>query len=1155
MKKIFRMAVVCALAGAALITGCTKDVSTQVEQLEKSVAELTTQVNNIQKLVDKGYIISKVEPTAEGVDIYYTDKDGKEQKTSVTNGKPGDKGDNGVGAVVKIVDGEWVIVSIDKDGKQTETKTGLKAEGKPGADGKPGNYWTYDPETMEWVEHSWKKEGDNWVAVETENRVAAFPEGYKPLVAVWEDDALILSNIEGYEGELRIDLRTALTSIVTIPQLYYGGIEAVKYARMSNRKITGYNHAANGLEDDEHHNIKITKYNAPVYSAQDYPISSRAHVDYYVNPSKYDIDNAEWALAGEDYEYLNVRAGWAPSIVEEDGELLIERMENNIVRVIYEIDNPNALNPEGNVSVMQLWAIDDVNDREEVHSDFAAIVPLRDSLKAIAFDEDKCDYVTNTACAYLPDDLELYPTALEAAENAPSVEVQYDEGPFSLDLFGVHLFNHDAADYDKVDRTSETAVSIEDLQADYPSLEFSFKLVEYTLGSEVTEENMFGDVESQPGYFIPCFANRVTGKPEVITPANSKDDQKGRSAIGRKPIVLVELKDTEKNNIILAGYFKIIIAEEVDDEVPGVQFDFDLYDFDDDDDLIKIACEPATRRTKWIDMSYIILEQGLNMPYKQFRNDYTWDNTTYIADGTRTSHDLEGNEVEVNDYTATNDYGTITYVEDTTYDPTLDQSAINDVFVVTVTRDQAIAIREDLGGEVTLWTGFDGPNDRYVYVGITVHVGDFAVLTGIDKKINDYWYDDVNDGIGEGINGEGDEAGVKMTVRKNVRVPDDWLRDGIKNDVTIYDSNLDKDWYLVEADGYAHPVFTTDPELDADKLHYDYIFSDLNEEIDVFGSSDLDANGKPEHLKWVVANNGKELRYSGNLVATLRNGIDDKGKPCTYLRYENTEMAKILLNKFSSKETELDKILYCKVSVKVYFEEDNTTRECVDDLGEYVYNVRFLRPVDFETASPRDLVDGMPTGSWISIGNLFSATDWQGFKIFGPSTSEDPADADYGHYVPCYFYDAFGTKRVEWYGYYGFQKFAIDVESAMTNLGIDDESDAPEDPEALKEFISKFELLRTVSQEYKLHVAKADDVDTPITDPVRIDEIDDTDPDHPFIKSLDEYVLYYWNRGQNVQQHYLLIPVTITYAWGDCTESVLVKVKRTSDFDPNDPWL
>ena len=60
MKKIFRFAIVLALAGTALLTGCTKDYGTEIADLTKQVKDLTTKFDKIQAAFDNGAVLQDV---------------------------------------------------------------------------------------------------------------------------------------------------------------------------------------------------------------------------------------------------------------------------------------------------------------------------------------------------------------------------------------------------------------------------------------------------------------------------------------------------------------------------------------------------------------------------------------------------------------------------------------------------------------------------------------------------------------------------------------------------------------------------------------------------------------------------------------------------------------------------------------------------------------------------------------------------------------------------------------------------------------------------------------------------------------------------------------------------------------------------------------
>ena len=526
--------------------------------------------------------------------------------------------------------------------------------------------------------------------------------------------------------------------------------------------------------------------------------------------------------------------------------------------------------------------------------------------------------------------------------------------------------------------------------------------------------------------------------------------------------------------------------------------DLNLFDFSD---KIRVTCETTELRTKWEEMSYTALEQSLNTSLGTFIEDYECDPNTYYSDGTHVVKDENGNDIRVNSYHESHEYGTITYNADG--------------FVLELTRDQALAILDDYYGELTLWKCFRQRNHfngrEFVNIGLTVHVDEMARLVDVQEKNRAYWFDDINDRIGVGINGDNKNDRDFMTVRMTHLVPNEWTRGGIKDDVTVYSRNLNNDWNFPNISGFQHyPDFTISPNNFYDgrpgKIKYYYRFSDLSHYIDVFNQWE----------RWTVSNDGSSLSYDGVTVATL-----SKEGQLTYL---NNTKSKYLLNQYALSEFDTDKMLYCKVEIVAYYEEENNGHECVDELGSYVYNVRFLRPVSFDRQSDKYLGDGTLYGSWIPLGSLIGAYDQQMYRLFQPSESTTPSDADYGKYVPCYYIDWSGVKRIEWYGFYGFRQLSIDVNNIEINL-------------YGSGWLPLNEML-----EATVYVARSNDLFSPVSSPISIDELDETDPDHPFIKGLSEYVLYYSHRPGIHREYDLRIPFCVSYAWGDCMDWAIVHV-------------
>ena len=178
--------------------------------------------------------------------------------------------------------------------------------------------------------------------------------------------------------------------------------------------------------------------------------------------------------------------------------------------------------------------------------------------------------------------------------------------------------------------------------------------------------------------------------------------------------------------------------------------------------------------------------------------------------------------------------------------------------------------------------------------------------------------------------------------------------------------------------------------------------------------------------------------------------------------------------------------------------------------------MRFLRPVEFAKGAAGELVDGVPTGDRLEIGKIFSATDWQGFKIFW--YDETAGEYKKGYYPEGLDETTTPKADIDWYGYYGFSKLIIDVDKVETDQN------------------GSFKLLKEVNSEAKCWVC---DKAAPMT-PVSPAEVDLTD-----INNLQKYMFTYFNNMGVVEDFHLRIPYTIQYAWGDYNDYVDVLVRKT----------
>ncbi|MCH5172694.1 MAG: hypothetical protein J1D85_00635, partial [Bacteroidales bacterium] len=102
---------------------------------------------------------------------------------------------------------------------------------------------------------------------------------------------------------------------------------------------------------------------------------------------------------------------------------------------------------------------------------------------------------------------------------------------------------------------------------EYPDLDATFELVNYTLGNNVTPESAYGRVGNGNGlwYFQPAYPVGAGASADIPVGDNGLE---GISAVGKKPIVLVTLHQKGKPaNVVLAGYYKIIIEKDVSSSV------------------------------------------------------------------------------------------------------------------------------------------------------------------------------------------------------------------------------------------------------------------------------------------------------------------------------------------------------------------------------------------------------------------------------------------------------------------------------------------------------------------------------------------------------------------------------------------------------------
>lgn len=674
MKKIFRMALVFALAGATLMyTGCTKDYGEEIDNLDGKLSALQTDLTN--KVNDLSNEVSSLRSAVSGLESAYKAADDliKGDVTALD------------GRVKKLED---AVKDLSKYATKDELKEATDALEKKIAEAKEDIKKTTDDLQKQ--------------INELKEKLAANEEAVKKL----EEAQKEIDNVYGF-------LSDELRSIVFYPDFYFAGIEATSYdfGSFQGYEVYPYNKDYSWtFTDDEGNSTKFTfpkntarwladvyyEYDAkgnPVYykydpetyewvlkdgkmvkgSADDDNVAMyfpANHLQgqvgtarYNLNPSSFPTDSAEWSLNGRNLKYVlksEEEETWHPIF---EG---ISKDEDGLASVAYSIENPEKIFSsvlgaivDGAIGLYNQYA-NDSEALEDIVNTFApAIHPngrkggsemnwMERAQHELLAKKNRYNNIPDMQLvATLSDGRDIFSdwhaissteefvAHLAFAEDNAYVTDTYDCGlavDLKKDLYtdaeeaveddpSVPVkYNGGPIDLEKlinihtmdiVNLTPYAAYDIDEFNAKYPGSHFEFELVPYTIGANNTSEDMYGKIDGS--VFTPCYVESAGGK--ATSKPIAKDSEDGISAVGRLPLVLVTLVDDETKDIYAYGWFKILISK---DEV--------LPKFFEIPDLGKVPfiCGNYTLATKWHEFSFFVLE-SLKVDYNQFIKTYTFD--------------------------------------------------------------------------------------------------------------------------------------------------------------------------------------------------------------------------------------------------------------------------------------------------------------------------------------------------------------------------------------------------------------------------------------------------------------------------------------------------------------------------------------------------
>ena len=510
------------MVGAAGTFVSCKDYDDDIENLQKQIDENAKAIDQINKLISDGSVITGVVKGANGITITLSNGDSYE----ITNGS------NGTNAAV------W---SIGEDGYwyKDDVKQAYKAVGEKGGDGcyyKPnettGNFDIYnaDGTLKESTNISWKGTG---------------------ITAVEDGNDVILYNVtkaDGTTGSVTISKTNNLRSLVFIPQVYVDGVQGLTYDSYAYKALT--------LSEKDSKSEKTTA------AATSTTINPVVYAEYHVNPANANVNELKDKLSfmvKPNVDYISSRAA-----ASNDFAMTPEFVSftDGILKVKVNIKGIAAT--EEKISVFALNV--EKENGEDVTSDYATVFKKDLSDLAIA------DPAAEAAKKGIADKDEHYRTKIAAVDaDAYNQKVVWAEGKTEAEsktyCDTIVVYNQ-SLDLTKCVEAHELAceggdkIKVADLEK--LGLSFAFDVVKnYKVGNPVTDQ-----------------ADFVTLADGVLTPKVYETE--GRAAIGRTPIVRVRLMDGE--NLVKVAYIKVFIADETSAPVTN-QYELTIenfkYDCDD----------------------------------------------------------------------------------------------------------------------------------------------------------------------------------------------------------------------------------------------------------------------------------------------------------------------------------------------------------------------------------------------------------------------------------------------------------------------------------------------------------------------------------------------------------------------------------------------
>lgn len=968
------------VVGSGGILSSCKDYDDDIDQLRQEVAVNKSAIEDINSKIAAGAILESVEPNATNTGIIVTvTKNGTKQTFEIKNGVNGTDAD--VWTIEQDANGAYmwakngVLTQYPAQGPKGDQgdkgETGAQgpqgpageqgpagpagpqgpagADGTNGADGAQGpageqgpagpqgpqgeqgvqgNYWAPNADGTELVEHVWNAETKKYEATANTVKIAIT---YPGITAVVDNGYVYLNGVETGKdadgnpiyGQVAISRSGLLTGLGFIPALYLDGVEGTRFAYVNESYLSPITTGISGQVEIMVDGVpKKVDYNIPAASKwafntnakAPYQLSENAVANFNLNPDNANLEGVKFNfLPIANIETVSASRAVAPELViksteGKDGKLVVTYNVNNPASMAYTENGKNTLPITAlNATLKENADANAAGVTGVVTSDYFSLVMSRVKFSALSF--------TGTA------DTHLATTGVNAIEQKGGkvIKLAYTQAQ-KYDLSKNIRICYQQADFGKnLDSAAEQQMSLKDA-ADKWGLTVTYSMMNYTIGDSKTNDSQYASIDAN-GVVDLKYLNANN---EWVSCSGAEDNKGSRSAIGRHPVVMVNLCNGD--NVVLTGY----VMFEITDVAPEIS----------NKGIILATGEPmpylCTSTNKvvstWATTTSQVLSV-LGMSEEQFKTSYALEvGTTYVKAADWTVTEEKFSKV------AENKYGALNYNSDTTVGPTNGFLTWN--YSLNAATEIAKLTAADKPSTVELFVKFVNTknSDDCLYLGVSVTILPAPSITygTIDSDFL--------------VPGTTDQVVMSTLAVKNE----------LKKDVTYFQAKVDS--FYVNKQIVPSYVGTTGAEYPA-----------LSSK-DMTLSREYSFTKEKQHKDLTISADGSKLLKGTELVASI-------DKATGKVVFEHTDASLKLLNSAEGVYANVEILSkYCNEGGSVA----EADRDYLDFLAQENNELRinFRKPI---TVTGTNGYEVMPDGinpKKEALGNFFSMTDHFGNSLF-----------------------------------------------------------------------------------------------------------------------------------------------------------------------------